>query len=249
MSASTLEDFRERDLGPIHFIKYLYLADLFFAEKNHGRTFTEIPWKFHDFGPWDTAVYNHLESGLAALGAVKKTVPSQYGQDDFVRWNLGRGNAEKIASGLDVEIALFIDSQVKRFANGTPELLDFVYKTPPMLRAAPEEYLSFEPSGFSFGKTDVFTRVSPAERTERQKKKLREWESQARVKLAEKFKEIKAKKTPYIPVKEPRYDDVFFEAMKILESSELSGLQPGQYSVRIDDSVWKSEARRIGDVP
>jgi hypothetical protein len=183
VSASKLDDYQERDLGPIHFIKYLYLADLFYAEQHEGETFTGIPWRFHHFGPWDTAVYNHLEKGLAALGAVKKSIPSQYGRDDSSRWSLGSSSPGALMSMLDVEMSFFIDRQVKKFSNCTPELLDFVYKTPPMLRAAPEEYLSFEPSGFSFREPDTFTREQPVERTDRQKKKLREWETQAKARL------------------------------------------------------------------
>jgi hypothetical protein len=248
VSASRLEDFKERELGPIHFIKYLYLADLFFAERHEGQTFTGIPWRFHHFGPWDVAVCRHLESGLAALGAVKKNIASQYGSDDFVRWSLGDGSAREVAGRLDVEISCFVDRQVRKFANCTPELLDFVYKTPPMLRAAPEEYLSFEPSGFEFRETDAFTRTPPVARTEKQKKKLREWETKARVKLAEKFKEIRSKRAAYAPNPEPRYDEVFFQAMSAMDASGLPEIKPGQYTIYMDSSVWKSKARWGDDV-
>lgn len=199
VSASKLDDFQEREMGPIHFIKYLYLADLFFAERSQGRTFTGVNWRFHHFGPWNAELFNHLDSGLAALGAMKKTIPSQYGHDDYVRWSLDASAAERAAAGLDVEISLFIERMVRRFTNNTPELLDFVYKTPPMLKAAPEEELSFEPSGFEFRETDVFTKRKEPARTDRQKKVLRQWEEKARARFAEKFQEIKRRKKNRTP--------------------------------------------------
>jgi hypothetical protein len=249
VSASKLEDFQEREMGPIHFIKYLYLADLFFAEKTGGRTFTGVRWHFHHFGPWDTAVYAHLDSGLASLGAERKTISSQYGHDDYVRWRVGTSAAQRAAENLDVEIALFIDQMVWRFTNNTPDLLDYVYKTPPMLKATPEEELSLEPSGFSFNGADVFTRVKPAERTARQKKKLKEWEDGARANLAEKLKEIRSRHMIYAPTPEPRYDDVFFEAMASMDAPDTPAIPPkGKYTAKIDASVWKSNARKDGDV-
>jgi hypothetical protein len=244
VSASKLDDYQERDMGQIHFIKYLYLVDLYYAEQHGGETFTGIPWRFHHFGPWDTAVYNHLEKGLAAIGAVKKTISSQYGRDDFSRWSLGPSSASKQINSLGVDISLFLERQVKKFANHTPELLDFVYKTPPMLRAAPEEYLSFEPSGFSFREPDIFTRERPVERTDKQKKKLREWETQAKTTLAERFKEIRKRQQPRAPVPAPRYDEVFFQAMMTMDASDLQEIEAREYAARMDVSVWKSAARR-----
>ena len=49
------EDF-DRQLGPIHLLKYVYLADLFHAEKNKGDTFTGINWQFSKFGPLSQSV-------------------------------------------------------------------------------------------------------------------------------------------------------------------------------------------------
>lgn len=34
------DEYPDRQLGPIHLIKYVYLADLAYAERNGGETFT-----------------------------------------------------------------------------------------------------------------------------------------------------------------------------------------------------------------
>ncbi len=38
--AGEQDEFLDRQLGPIHLIKYVYLADLFHAKRNNGVTFT-----------------------------------------------------------------------------------------------------------------------------------------------------------------------------------------------------------------
>jgi hypothetical protein len=43
LAAAGQEDYGNREVGPIHLIKYVYLADLAFAEKHEGETFTGNP--------------------------------------------------------------------------------------------------------------------------------------------------------------------------------------------------------------
>ena len=58
------DEFLDRQLGPIHLVKYVYLADLFHAKRNNGVTFTGIEWKFYKFGPWSQAVHERIELAL-----------------------------------------------------------------------------------------------------------------------------------------------------------------------------------------
>jgi hypothetical protein len=68
-TAAESEDFKTRELGPIHLLKYAYLADLAFAERNEGRTYTGTDWGFHHFGPWSSAAFQRIEPSLAVIGA------------------------------------------------------------------------------------------------------------------------------------------------------------------------------------
>jgi hypothetical protein len=56
------DEYFDRQLGPIHLIKYVYLADLAYAEHNYGETFTGIDWQFYKFGPWSQTCKQGLES-------------------------------------------------------------------------------------------------------------------------------------------------------------------------------------------
>ena len=58
------DDNFSRQLGPIHLIKYLYLADLSYAKRNDGKSFTGIDWQFYNFGPWSAAAHARIEQAL-----------------------------------------------------------------------------------------------------------------------------------------------------------------------------------------
>jgi hypothetical protein len=139
------DDYFNRQLGPIHLIKYVYLADLAFARRNHGETYTGVDWRFYKFGPWSQAVNARIEPALGVLQADCKVFESDYEErDDWVRWNKQDycllGELEKrIPSCITVDLR----RNVHKFLKDTPALLDFVYKTKPMLSAAPNEVLDF----------------------------------------------------------------------------------------------------------
>ena len=37
-----------RELGAIHLVKYVYLADLAYADRHRGDTLTAVAWRFHN---------------------------------------------------------------------------------------------------------------------------------------------------------------------------------------------------------
>lgn len=84
LSVAAGEDFCNRELGPIHLIKYVYLADLAHAERNKGQTFTGTPWRFHHFGPWDMEVYKRIEPACSVIGAEKNRSPQNIKREIFI---------------------------------------------------------------------------------------------------------------------------------------------------------------------
>lgn len=65
LAAGDEDDFFDRQLGPIHLIKYVYLADLSFAKRNNGESFTGVDWEFYKFGPWSQQVNERVEPALS----------------------------------------------------------------------------------------------------------------------------------------------------------------------------------------
>src|SRR6266498_1490035 len=88
MAAASREEWDRRELGEIHLLKYVYLADLAYARRHEGTTFTGAPWRFYKFGPWTEQVYERIPVVLANLGAEERRVESSKSGGDFVRWRL-----------------------------------------------------------------------------------------------------------------------------------------------------------------
>ena len=240
------EDYTDRQLGPIHLIKYAYLGDLEYAKHNAGETFTGIRWRFYKFGPWSNEVYERIEPALYSVGAQKRTFPSDYGsQEDWVRWSLRDEQLlERIGSELPIGIRLFLRRDIRKYCNDTPSLLEHVYNTVPMLSASPNEDLDFELVAADAVDTSARTPQLRIEALSERKKKN----------FKERLKSIRhqARQSPKAqlinPVKKPRYDSIYEEGVAWLDSLAGPSVPEGENVVEFSDSVWKSVTRKKGDV-
>lgn len=242
LAAASENDFPQNSLGYIHLIKYLYLADLIYAETHNGETFTGVEWKFHHFGPWNPELFRMIEPVFTAAGANKHIIPSKY-ENDTVRWSLeDQRLLDALEQQLPFEMALKLKSLVKEYANFTAELLHHVYTTPPMLKAAPGETLDFEEG------RDTLPTPSEAESeielTPEQERRLRDLRGKVRERLKMRTRQ-KDRVAPDPPVE---YDEIFFKGQAWLD--ELAGhpIEPCSGELRISDKCWKSPARRGIDV-
>ena len=207
------DDFFDRQLGPIHLIKYVYLADLDYAESHNGETFTGVKWQFYKFGPWAQEVNSRIEPALLCINADKKTFPSDYeDSDEWVRWTATDDSFKK---DLERELPLVIKStlrrNVHRFGKATPELLSYVYSTKPMLCAAPREFLDF--SNLMTPTKDLSHEQSNGESLSFKKHKtLKANLRNLRMQNSERLS-AKRKNSLMTPSISPRYDDVYFEGL------------------------------------
>ena len=107
-----------------------------------GESFTGATWRFHNFGPWDNAVYERVEPAAGAINADIRKIESGYGDEDWIRL---RCRDDYRLTQLERELPAVITSrlprEVHKFLGDTPSLLDHVYKTTPMINAAPQEVL------------------------------------------------------------------------------------------------------------
>ena len=236
----------DRQLGPIHLIKYVYLADLAYARRNQGKTFTSAHWQFDKFGPWSQEVRERIEPAFLAIGADKKTVPDKY-EDDGIRWS---SRNERLLQErewkLPADITLYLKRYVDRFGQDAPSLLDHVYSTKPMLSAAPNEYLDFSLAVEDMSSAEPELRPLKMDNlSEKKKKKLKE-RMQA---LQEKQKSRKPKALRLVPlVKNPRVDAIYEEGIAWLDDLAGQPLTPGEKAAEFSDEVWQSSTRRGGNV-
>ena len=144
--AARADDFRWRELGPIHLLKYAYLADLEHAARHSGATHTGIEWHFHHFGPWSLAAHDRIEPALVRAGAVEKHLSSAYG-NDHLRYLLDAQQADRFEEALTAElphsVTRAITTAVHDHGSDTAGLLRHVYLTAPMLAARPGQVLHF----------------------------------------------------------------------------------------------------------
>lgn len=245
--ASESEDFRDRELGPIHLIKYLYLADLAFAEMNGGKTYTELPWIFFRFGPWTAEVQNRIPSAVAAINASSRTFNTEsYGE--LTRWRAKDASLKRKLEGkLDVIVALSVERCVKKFGTDTECLLHHVYGTVPILRAAPKEPLDFslvareqQPSPeIKIGNDAI---------TVKQQNKIDAWKKEARSGFQKRLEAKRAHTRGFITPSAPRFDEVFHAGVNALNTEAGDALNSGKMSCSISPEVWKSLARYDPDL-
>lgn len=245
LAAGQEDDHFDRRLGPIHLIKYVYLADLFYAKKNKGQTYTGVDWQFYKFGPWAQSVNTRIDPALNAIHANKYTFESEYeGKDEWFRWDLSNDQLyDDKESKIPSCITLHLKGIIHKYNRDTYTLLDFVYKTKPMLAAAPSEILDLS----KVLNIEEHTEVAKKEKLSKKKQK----------KFAERMKGLQAKfsnrtqkkRNLVNPISNPRFDEVFEEGVAWLD--DLSGTQipEEKITVKFDDDIWKSESRNGDELP
>ena len=241
--ASEAEGRGERELGPIHLLKFAYLADMEHARWT-GASFTQTAWRFHKFGPWSPEVFQRLPVAMQAVGAVERRFPSQYSEEDAIRWHLDRGSAIASLEGiLPGVVTGAIRRAVQKFGNDTTYLLQEVYKTPPMLSAAPGELLNLaigepqEPAADVPGGLPASLPVLSKTKVKALKARI----DQRRAAGAGRSDRV-------APQPAPRYDDLFFEGTRWLDELAGSTMSDEKGQLHFADSVWKSRARREPEI-
>jgi len=139
-------------------------------------------------------------------------------------------------------ITTFIKQAIHQFGSDTESLLEYVYQTWPMLTAAPGETLDFTPPDHIRTKDErVPAKVSPDDKAKR-KEALRSIGERLKAKVKSKEGKRRLRSTP------PRYDEVFFEGVKWLDSLAGKPVEPVKGTVHFSSDIWKSKARFDPDI-
>ena len=241
------DDYLDRQLGPIHLIKYVYLADLLFSQRREGKTFTGVDWRFYNFGPWSPEINGRIEPALSAIMARRDKFDSQFSENnEFVRWSLRNDRLlEEKQEQLPVIIAPQLKKLIHRFGKDTPALLEFVYRTPPMLKASPNEMLDFAPDGtLQESETSTESKESLANLSRKKQMAFIEKRKQLRSCLADNRESAQL----INPAPNPRYDADYESGLEWLESLAGEKITALEGTARFDNSVWKSKTRNSDEV-
>lgn len=240
----------ERQLGPIHLLKAVYLADLAFAERNQGASFTGAEWVFYHYGPWSPAVMGCVRAVAVAI-AMETVYSSTKYESDTVRWSIADlEEAAEVEAAAERDLPGPVMSAVKRavrdYGTDTTGLLHHVYGTPPMLNAAPHERLDFTSAVASAPPQAAAVEQPPISRRQEKKREeaLRELHERAKKKLTE----LRERRALMTPARRPRYDEVFVAGQRWLD--ELGGsVEEAEGEVEFDEGVWKSPWRSDPGTP
>jgi hypothetical protein len=230
--ASFSDNFRSRNLKKIHIIKYIYLADLFYAERN-GETYTHTNWKFYHYGPWEEDLSNDIVKSLIRIGAKEYSTKNDNYEFESYSRNVQDEEFEEIESKIPAPIHR-LEREIKSLSNNTDEILHRVYQTEPMLNTKPNEIINFQKINQDGKNTNEEIKFNKT------KKEL--------ASIKERAKEIMNKKMAQTK-KASRgiYDQLYFDAMHAIDSS--TGIDSDvKINLHIDDSIWKSEWRK-SDLP
>ncbi|MGR3979431.1 hypothetical protein [Pseudoalteromonas sp. 1181_04] len=242
--AGELDDFMYARLGPIHLLKYLYLADYFYAKRNSGESFSGIEWQFYNFGPWSSLAHSRIDYSMKGINAIKHQFESEYSDDDFLRFEKrDKFLLEQIERVIPPVVSRNLKVYIKKFGSNTADLLNYVYSTEPMLETSPNEKIDLSSLGKHLDqlKTNEYLEMSiEVKLSNKKKKKIKEGISTLKNKLKEHVK------TEYLidPSPSPKYDEVFFDGISMLDESEVKKFEESKIVVEFDSSVWTSSARK-----
>ncbi len=248
--AAQQDDYRDRELGPIHLIKYVYIADLAFAERNKGQTFTGIPWRFYHFGPWANEVHERIPLVVLACGAETTVFENRHIDSDTVRYRLKNSNrADELERLLDPAIVRALKSSVKEFGKDTGELLNQVYLTAPMLHAAPNEILDFATAALPprVPQVSVSQEPEPLRLSEKNEKRRKKALEELRSKVALKLEERRARRSPPQAIP-PRYDSLFFEGVSAFDNDFDEAIVRTTGVATVGEGMWTAPSRSESDV-
>jgi len=246
LAAAGQEDPPYRALGPIHLIKYAYLADLAYAEQHGGQTYTGAPWRFFNFGPWAEPVYDRIEPAVRAIGAERRVFDRARYEGEFVRYTLEDDEAyERLSRQLPIEAVTAIKRAVHEFGNDTYGLLNHVYLTRPMLEAAPGEPLVFreEPAEPPVPQEDAPVDAPLTRRARKEREAaIARLRLDVRARLAQRRARVRV-------VPAPRYDEVFRSGTEWLDSLAGEAVPATRAEATFSDDIWRSPTRGGTEVP
>jgi len=246
------EDFGYGDLGVIHLLKLLYLADYAFAQSHRGESFTGIDWFFHHFGPWNKDAWNHsiavldspeIEPITRFVGAFEKKtfrIRDEQERDEIFF---------QIDDLLPKEVSRAVGTAVHEFGSDTKRLLHHVYTTPPMRATVPGARIDFLEFAASEGSYVPAPKVEAPTISRTQQKRIEDAKARLRESIAAKAAlKQKARVNPYPPLNEDEAG-ALEEITRILSEDEDKAPTDLHGEMTFSPEFWQSDFRREHGLP
>lgn len=234
--AAEEDKFTDTSLTTTALMKYAYVGDLAYAERN-GTTFSGTNWEFLHFGPFAGAISAEMEPACRALGgeAVRG--------DNWTAFKCPRGKTDDVARKLPPYVATAVRKAVRKYGSQLSPLLADVYRSPPMLRAVPGSVLDFRRVSDASAEAPA-----PEVMTARQRKKHAARVNEARERFRAK---LQARKPKLVEVR-PELTREELDALKLVveeDRREAAARDDIGGRLQVADDVWHSPARTEDELP
>jgi len=135
---------REQMLSPIRLVKFLYLADLYHARRNEGKTITGWQWKFVHYGPFCNEALQAIEAAVQSGMISALAYESTFDDEQHFLYKTEAEKEPEIALRLPLYVTAPLQGAVRKWGGDTYGLLDHVYfETEPMKNVKPGDVLDF----------------------------------------------------------------------------------------------------------
>lgn len=198
-------------LAPIRLIKFLYLADLFYARKFNGETLTKWPWRFVHYGPFCGEALQAIEN--AKNNGLIEAIPyeSKFDDEDHFLYKCRLEKDHPLHEMLPISITAPLENAIKRWGGDTYQLLDYVY-----FETEPMEEVRFK-GLLDFNKAKKNQIINSIEMKPLTRKKVATAKEAIR-KLKENFLTSSEKSNVVSPI----YDDIYYTALEIMDEEKLN---------------------------
>jgi len=131
-------------LTTVRVVKFVYLADLYFARSADGKTLTGCPWRFVHFGPYCSEVMAELKQA-SQIGMVEEDRrQSKFNDEDYFLYTCHDQEAEQVEAQIPTSVLYPLRESIRLFGDDTQALLDHVYfETEPMEGVRKGDLLDF----------------------------------------------------------------------------------------------------------
>lgn len=197
-------------LTPIRLVKFLYLADLYYARYFQGETITKWPWRFVHYGPFCGQAMEAINQ--ATKNELIEAIPFESNFDDeehfYYRCRLEEDHP--LHDILPASVTLPLENAIKKWASDTYQLLDYVYfETEPMENVSYRDKLDFNKAK----KQEIISQVSMRQLSKEKIKKAKE--------AIRKLKENWLAEKENTNAVEPIYDKLYYQALEVMEEEDL----------------------------
>jgi hypothetical protein len=210
-------------LSPVRLVKFIYLADLYWARENNGKILTGWPWRFVHYGPFCNESLDYIEKAHSDGLIDKGTYESKFVDEDyFLYW------CKEDRTDIERKLPIFLTSPlhetISKWGDDTFGLLDYVYfETEPMLEAKKGDLLDFS-------KAKKLEKPEPIEMIKLSPKQI--------AKGKEIIERLKTKYKKGLETQagtpEPIYDEVYQKGAKLLDEEDLQGDLSGKAEILVD---------------